>query len=71
MGMTIEEAKTKWCPAVQVLIGPHNQQWQNEAFTNRMYSAEGWKDTNCLANGCMAWVWEDTDKNLGRCGMVK
>ena len=69
--MTEEEAREKWCPMARV----HGM----ESAGNRIDHA------NCIASGCMAWVWDDTEeligsmtikhlnasKTSGHCGLVK
>ena len=74
MVTTIEEAKTKWCPAARTvevaddrLHGPFNRYHTGAEVSEHIVLTEN----RCLANGCMAWVWEDVDKNVGRCGMAR
>ena len=67
--MTEEEAKTKWCPKVQLIAageyvidnrGSHNMSGDN-AISN---------DSNCIASECMWWVWDEefTSENLAKEG---
>jgi hypothetical protein len=68
MMMTEDEARGKWCPQVQVVIGPNNSTWQNQAITNRVEFVEsGPAQAFCLASACMMWRW---DGGRGYCGLV-
>lgn len=44
---TEDEAKTKWCPAARVSMGPNRQTNNQDAPTN--------PHLNCIASACMAW----------------
>lgn len=50
MGMTEDEAKTKWCPLVRVLDsrGPWNRHPDKKVSS----------DATCLGSACMMWRWE-------------
>ncbi len=50
--MTEEEAKTKWCPMVQVSTST-----ENTVYTNRERSSE----FACIASDCMWWVSYGSD----------
>ena len=74
MGMTIEEAKTKWCPAARTvevaddqLYGPFNRYHTGAEVAENIVLTEN----RCLADGCMAWIWIGSGKKIGRFGMAK
>jgi hypothetical protein len=53
--MTEDEAKTKWCPHVRVVITGNGQQI---GPANRAVGANGMEGTQgarCIASGCMSW----------------
>jgi len=60
--MTEEEAKKKWCPWVQFVIGPNNSTWQNIAYTNRATELNH-NSCCCLGPDCMMWI--KLPENLG------
>lgn len=66
---TEEEAKTKWCPMVSFLIGPHNDVWQNHGYTNRAEYFEP-NGVKCIASGCMFWGYVKDGMGSGACGKV-
>lgn len=49
MIVTIEEAKTKWCPKYQVAESPET------ILTNRAEYNFSTMNCKCIADGCMAW----------------
>lgn len=57
--MTEDEAKTKWCPFIQVT-------WQGGLLaTNRDgFIIDIDEDGKCIASECMAWRWALTEKEL-------
>lgn len=65
--MTEDEAKTKWCPFVRVVIGPDNPTWQGGMLTNRGAIPADNRDTLCIGSQCMAWRW--TRSPDGFCGL--
>lgn len=66
MGLTEEDAKTKWCPFVRY----HVRAGEHEISGNRAELAG--MDTSavtCIASRCMVWTWwEKTDH--GYCGLA-
>lgn len=74
--MTEDEAKTKWCPMVQVTAAQHFN--DVEYGDNR---GNGDEDHNCIASNCMMWRWDElfrTQKEkdngiklYGYCGLTK
>ena len=55
--MTEEEAKTKWCHhQSQQMIG-----YQKLVAIGRIDYTEQKLDCNCIASGCMMWLWHSTD----------
>ena len=61
--LTEDEAKTKWCPQVQVSKGSNRPQRIDEDTIET--------HLNCLASGCMFWRWSHQDSNgtaTGFCG---
>jgi len=59
MILTLEEAKTKWCPMARAWNGDPD----NGVAINRNEDAEGANkpayNCYCIADECMAWRWED------------
>lgn len=62
MLLTEEEAKKKWCPMAQIIIG----------YNENVNSA-----SNCIASECMAWRWaviqpggKPNPANGGYCGLA-
>jgi hypothetical protein len=74
--MTEDQAKTKWCPMVRVLVTPDNSVWQSNILTNRGVIPASDNDTLCIASDCM--VWQDTglekecnqSVRTGKCGLA-
>ena len=67
--MKEEEAKTKWCPMVQVIVAPNDSTWQNHALTNRLDMVlDGGHEQQCLASGCMMWRWIEKYDGLSHGG---
>ena len=76
--MTEQEAKTKWCPQIQITRG-----WNGVVLSSRdeQWNAEVGIGCNCIASECMWWVWDDekswqsaTDGEWvreGHCGAIK
>jgi hypothetical protein len=56
MKVTEEEAKTKWCPFVQISSG------SDSIASNRSYYLN-----NCIASGCMKWELTESKYNKGYC----
>lgn len=54
--MTEDEAKTKWCPMIQVTAVQHFN--DVEYGDNR---GDGDSNHNCIASDCMMWVWGKTE----------
>ena len=63
--MTEDQAKTKWCPMVRVIIGPDNAAWQSSMLTNRGDIPAANTNLLCIASDCMMWV-VDTPKGSSR-----
>ena len=57
--MIEDEARTKWCPKVQILITPSDNVWQNNMMTNRGDIPADNSHLCCIASDCMWWVWEE------------
>ena len=55
--MTEDEAKTKWCPFVRVLVTQNDESWYAGMLTNRGTIPADNTDTLCIASECMAWRW--------------
>lgn len=70
--MTEQEAKSKWCPMVRIIITPANQTWGNKALTNRIeFVNSGGSESLCIASNCMMWRWEETKYiDDGYCGLA-
>lgn len=51
MIVTVEEARTKWCPMVQFVAHPQ----RDLLYDNR--EGEDPEPPNCIADQCMAWKW--------------
>jgi hypothetical protein len=73
--MTAEEAKGKWCPHIQFVIGHNDAIWQGVAYTNRGTVLDGTKSCLCIASDCMMWKWvinpdAGTPTNQGYCGLA-
>lgn len=67
MLMNEAEAKTKWCPMMQFVIGPQDRKWQGAAYTNRCQELNTDK-VNCIASGCPMWRWaEDWHVRIHNC----
>ena len=63
--MTPDDAKTKWCPFVQLQVSG------NTSSDNRGGGSTGSTpplNFNCLADGCMAWRWFGATD--GYCGLA-
>jgi len=61
--MKESDAKTKWCPMIQVSVVP-----EAETETNR-----GWRrglDYDCIGSECMMWRWKDAERVSGYCGLA-
>ena len=70
MLVTIEEAKTKWCPAARTRVTVADQ----EVTVNRLYDAatctsKVLPSTLCLADACMAWCLVP-GSSKGYCGLA-
>jgi len=77
--MTEEEAKTKWCPSVQIVS--YVEDGKNYAISNRKDKDS--RNTNCIASDCMMWIvsekpsswvddYEPSPSELGgHCGLAK
>ena len=72
--MTIKDAKEKWCPMVQIAIGP-----MGDIITNRL---DQFNNIDCKADECACWKWdretgETTMANIapdewqGHCGLAR
>lgn len=64
MMVTIEEAKTKWCPFSRAMKHTDND---GVVTTNRIYRSDDkmpFKDTLCLATACMSWRWGAPETQL-------
>jgi hypothetical protein len=53
--MSEEEARTKWCPMVRIMLGHDNQAWQGLSVTNRGVTFSGPQDCMCIGSNCMMW----------------
>jgi hypothetical protein len=61
MILTLEDAKTKWCPWARVTRygeSADNGAPEGPASANRTDEGEGGGRAYCLADGCMAWRWD-------------
>ena len=54
--MTVDEAKTKWCPFARVVVDAEHYSNGNR-FTCPTPMAE---ESRCIASECMAWQWDIT-----------
>jgi len=71
--MTEDEAKTKWCPRVELSATPDGTLWSNRATNTG--------EVTCIASECMWWVFdsvigtEPDSKPVittdGHCGAIK
>jgi len=68
--MTEEEAKTKWCPMIQVT--------SSQSFNDVEYGdnrGTGDSSHHCIASDCMWWVEDQPEitpyESEGHCGAVK
>jgi hypothetical protein len=58
-GLTEEEAKTKWCPAVRMETDGEGVQNRRQGLSDS--SGVGTQPWNkCVASRCMAWRWRRT-----------
>jgi hypothetical protein len=65
VGLTEEDAKTKWCPFVRY----HVRVGDNEISGNRAEVAGVDNEViNCIASRCMAWRWHVAQR--GYCGLA-
>ena len=65
--MTENEARTKWCPMVRVIMTHRDEIWQNRSMTNRVeFIDKGFVNVCCIASDCMMWRIDGTD---GYCGL--
>lgn len=67
MIVTANEAKALWCPFVRA----NNSLRDDPVPVNRF----GRSDCNCLADGCMMWIWynnpSNPEKRRGFCGLAQ
>jgi len=59
--MTEDEARTKWCPMVRVLVTRNDNVWQGNMLTNRGEIPASNTDTLCIASDCMMWQATDNE----------
>ena len=63
MLVTVEEAKTKWCPYVRAPVFT-----KRYAITiNRGNDGDILKSCLCVGDGCMLWTPDETLPTLGSC----
>ena len=75
MGVTVEIAKTKWCPMARcsTLITDihYKETGVGGAACNRAHPREMYDEAKCFANGCMMWRWDDKAiDQRGYCGLA-
>ena len=59
--MTESEARTKWCPMVQLAIGEESIVYSN--------TLDGGDSTNCIGSDCMMWRVTGNHGD-GQCGLA-
>jgi hypothetical protein len=80
--MTEDEAKTKWCPKVQLIVTSAGLS-KYTIINNRGFTVIGPEDTLCIASRCACWVSTDNEcfptepghksksYPAGHCGLIK
>lgn len=74
--MTEDEAKTKWCPHVRVVLvtkrGGTNHPYNRYFLEDKKDPINNPVDARCIASDCMAWRWfsEDYKGTGGYCGLA-
>ena len=70
--MKPEEAEKKWCPMSRIQVTTSGGIYDNHLGN--------YPHTDCIAGGCMAWVWDTPPSTNGKsvkhpgdghCGLVK
>jgi hypothetical protein len=77
MLLTVEAAKTKWCPKVRLFAAAETQQFSTTGFNRVLKISEDGTvivavagGCNCLASDCMMWRWSPTVPQNGYCGLA-
>lgn len=65
MLLTEEEAKTKWCPEVKILLSPPQYEGGPHYIMTNRYNDSSY---NCIASECMMWKKSLMEENKGYCG---
>jgi hypothetical protein len=73
--MTEDEAKTKWCPKVQLIVTSAGLS-KYTIINNRGFTVIGPEDTFCIASRCACWIidvekYGAHTKEQGHCGLIK
>ena len=59
--MCKESARENWCPMTHVRF---------VTVTHQSGEVEQ-RENTCIADKCMAWLWDGPQERFGRCGLVK
>lgn len=67
--MTEDEAKTKWCPFVRVLLDTPDLKGTGNRLSSLEADLDNPVQARCIASDCMAWRWIGPPRDQPRHGV--